>query len=96
MFLGRGKRINTLLLESFSLSVFNDEKSKFFFSFFLLDIFFFYVSNVIPFPSFPSEHSLSLPPLLPNPPIPIPSPGIPLYWGEPSQDKGPLLPLMTN
>jgi hypothetical protein len=32
------------------------------FSFFLLDIFFIYVSNVIPFPSFPSENSLSPPP----------------------------------
>jgi hypothetical protein len=36
-------------------------------------------------------------PLLPNPPTPIPGPGIPLYWGiEPLQDQGPLLPLMTN
>ena len=36
-------------------------------------------------------------PLLPNPPTPIPGPGIPLYWGiEPSQDQGLLLPLMTD
>jgi hypothetical protein len=35
--------------------------------------------------------------LLPNPPTPIPGPGIPLYCGiEPSQDQGPLLPLMTD
>jgi hypothetical protein len=36
-------------------------------------------------------------PLLPNPPTPIPGPAIPLYWSiDPSQDVGPLLPLMTN
>ena len=36
-------------------------------------------------------------PLLPNPPNPIPGPGIHLYWGkEPSQDQEPLLPLMPN
>ena len=36
-------------------------------------------------------------PLLPNPLTPIPGPGVPLYWGiEPSQDQGPVLPLMTN
>ena len=29
---------------------------------FLLDIFFIYISNVIPFPSFPSENPLSPPP----------------------------------
>jgi hypothetical protein len=32
---------------------------------FLLDIFFIYLSNVIPFPGFPSENSLS------NPPMPL-------------------------
>ena len=43
----------------------------------------------IPYPS--PQH------LLPNPPTPIPGPGIPLYWGiEPSQDLGPLLSLMTD
>jgi hypothetical protein len=36
-------------------------------------------------------------PLLTNPPTPIPGPGIPLYWGiEPSQEQGPLHPLMTD
>jgi hypothetical protein len=48
---------------------------------FLLDIFFIYISNVIPFPSFPSENPL------PPPPSPcsathsllLPGPGIPLY-----------------
>jgi hypothetical protein len=66
---------------------------------FLTDIFFIYISNVIPFPSFPSENSH---PLLP-PPVHqlthslLPGPGTPLYWGiEPSQDQGLLLPLMTN
>jgi hypothetical protein len=33
-------------------------------TFFLLDIFFIYISNVIPFLSFPSENPLSSPPLL--------------------------------
>jgi hypothetical protein len=39
---------------------------------FLLDIFFIYISNVVPFPSFPSEKSpiLSPIPLLPDPPTP--------------------------
>jgi hypothetical protein len=55
----------------------------------------------MPFPSFPSENAVSPPPipLFTNPltPIPSPGPGIPLYWGiEPSQDQGPLLPLMSN
>jgi hypothetical protein len=41
-------------------------------------------------------YPLSSPPS-PNPPTPIPDPGIPLYWGiEPSQDQGPLLPLMAD
>jgi hypothetical protein len=47
---------------------------------FLLDIFFIYISNIIPFPGFPSENPLSLPfspcsptysPLLPWPSIPL-------------------------
>ena len=69
---------------------------KFILILFLLAIFFIYISNVIPFHSFPSKNPLP-PPLLPNAPTPIPGPGIPLHWGiEPSQDQGPLLPLMTN
>jgi hypothetical protein len=67
--------------------------------FFLLDIFFIYISNVIPFPGFPSENPLSPspPPCSPTHPLPLPGPGIPLYWGiEPLQDQGPLLPLMTD
>jgi hypothetical protein len=63
-----------------------------------LDIFFIYISNVIPFPSFPSENPLFPPlsPCSPTHPLLISGPGIPLYWGtEPSQDQG-LLPLMTD
>jgi hypothetical protein len=66
----------------------------------LLDIFFIYISSFIHFPSSLSEKSSIPPPHsppLPNPTTPIPGPGIPLYWGiEPSQDQGPLLPLMTD
>jgi hypothetical protein len=71
---------------------------SFFFKSFLLDIFFIYISNVIPFPSFFSENSLSPPhPWSPTHPLLFPGPGIPLYWGiEPSQDQGPLLPLMSD
>jgi hypothetical protein len=46
---------------------------------FLLDIFFIYISNVIPFPIFLPENLLSSLPLLPNPPTPLLGPGIPLY-----------------
>jgi hypothetical protein len=36
-------------------------------------------------------------PLLTNPSTSLPGLGIPLHWGiEPSQDQGPLLPLMTD
>jgi hypothetical protein len=59
--------------------------------FFLLYIFFIYISNVIPFPYFPSENPpIPSPlPLLTNLPIPLPCPGIPLHWGiEPHRDKG--------
>jgi hypothetical protein len=51
-----------------------------------------------PFLDSPPKIPYLLPqPLLPNPPTPIPGPGIPLYWGiEPSQDQGPLLQLMTD
>jgi hypothetical protein len=40
-----------------------------------------------------SSHS----PCSPTHPLPLSGPGIPLHWGiEPSQDQGPLLPLMTE
>ena len=60
---------------------------------FLFDIFFIYISNVIPFPGFPSENPLYF--LLYS--LLLPGPGSPLYWGiEPSQDQGLLLPSMTD
>jgi hypothetical protein len=61
--------------------------------------YFIYITNVMPFPNFPSENpvSLSFSPCLPTHPLLLPGPGNPLYWSiEPSQDQGPLLPLMTN
>jgi hypothetical protein len=71
--------------------------------FYFLDIFFTYISNIIPFPV-PPEAPYSIPspcffeavpspthPLLPNCPL------IPLHWDiEPSQDQGLLLPLVPN
>ena len=66
---------------------------------FLLDILFICISKVIPFPGFPSENSLSHLPshCLLTHPLPLPCPGIPLHWDiEPSQDQGPLLPLMPD
>jgi hypothetical protein len=68
--------------------------------FLLLDIFFIYISNVIPFLGFPSENLLSPP--LPSPcsrihPLLLSCPGIPLHWGiKPSQDQRSLLSLMTD
>jgi hypothetical protein len=49
----------------------------------LLDIFFIYISNVIPSPGFPSEKLLSHPhsPCSPTNPLLLPCSGIPLYWG---------------
>ena len=66
---------------------------------YVLDIFFIYISNVIQFPDFPFENSLSHSnfPCSPTYPLLLPCLGIPLHWGiEPSQDQGPLLPLMSN
>lgn len=65
----------------------------------LLDIYFIYISNVVPFPCFPPPET----PLFP-PPAHAHQPThtcflavITLHWGfEPTQDHGPLLPLMTN
>jgi hypothetical protein len=59
----------------------------------------FTVQILIPSPSFPSENPLSHPtsPCSPTHPLSLPCPAIPLHWGiEPSQDQGPLLPLMSN
>ena len=69
------------------------------FSYFLLDIFFIYISNVILFPGFPSENPLSHPPLACSLThlLLLPCPGIPLHWGiDPSQDQEPLLSLMSQ
>ena len=63
----------------------------------LLDIFF--ISNVKPFPGFPSKNPLCHPPFpcSPNHSLLLLCLGIPLHWGiEPSQDQGPLLPFMPN
>jgi len=59
---------NTLVLSSI----------QFLFSFLSLDIFFIYISNVIPFPSFPSTNPLSLPPSPPHFYEGAPSPTHPL------------------
>jgi hypothetical protein len=69
----------------------------------LLNILFIYISNIIPFPGFPSANTLFHPlsPCFyedaPAPTNPPQRPGIPLHWGiKPSQDEGPLLPLMPD
>jgi hypothetical protein len=66
---------------------------------FLLDFFYLHFKCCPHFLFSPSEN-----PLFPLPshcsttnPLLLPGPGIPLYWStEPSQNQGPLLPLMTN
>jgi hypothetical protein len=64
----------------------------FFFKYIFLDIFFIYISNVIPI----VPYTLPLP-CSPTHTLLIPGPGIPLYWGiESSQDQGPLLPMMAD
>jgi hypothetical protein len=65
----------------------------------LLDIFFIYILNVVPFPGFPSENSLSPPQLPASQPTHscFLALAFPLHWGiEPSQYQGPLLPFMIN
>jgi hypothetical protein len=60
---------------------------------------FIYISNVIPFPGFPSENPLPHPPSLCSPthPLLLAYSVIPLHWGiEPSQNQEPHLPLMSN
>jgi hypothetical protein len=66
---------------------------------FLLDIFFIYISNAIPFPCLPSKTPLSHcpSPCSPTLPLLLPCPGISLHWVmEPSQDQGILLSLMSD
>jgi hypothetical protein len=67
-----------------------------------LGIFFVYISNVIPFPSFHSANPYPIPPypasmrVLPHP-LPPHCSRIPLYWSiKPSQDHGLPLPLMSD
>ncbi len=59
------------LMNSSSIALYNSLRaSRMFYEFlFLLDIFFIYISNVIPFPGFPSEN-----PLLLDPPPPAQQP----------------------
>jgi hypothetical protein len=65
------------------------------FPFLLLDTFFTYISNVIPFPGFPSENPYPLPLHTAHQPHPPLLPGIPLHWGiKLSQDQR--FPLMHN
>ena len=66
-----------------------------------MDILFIYISNLISFPGFPSRNPPSHTPSLcfyESAPLPTnPLPGIPLHWDmDPSQDQGPLFPLMSN
>jgi hypothetical protein len=71
-----------------------------FFSF-LVDIFFIYLSNIIPFSGIPFgktsfPYSLALY-LLTNPPIPTSWLCISPHWGiKPSQDQGPFFPLISD
>ena len=70
------------IVEILVFCLFVDWLVGFFFLYFLLDIFSIYISNVIPFPSFPYKNSLypSLSPCSSTHPLLLPSPGIPLYW----------------
>jgi hypothetical protein len=63
----------------------------------LLDIFFIHITNAIPFPGSPCENPLFplYTPCSPTHPLLLPGLGIPLHWVMPSQDQGPLLPLMS-
>jgi hypothetical protein len=54
--------------------------SLFLFKIFLLDIFFIYISNVIPFPGFLSKKAPPPSPCSPTHPLLIPGPGIPPNW----------------
>jgi hypothetical protein len=59
-----------------------DHENNSFLNIFLLDIFFIYISNVIPFPSFPSKNPLYFPvsPCSPTHPLPFPVLAVP-YTG---------------
>ena len=67
--------------------------------FFLIRYFLYLHFKCYPLSWFPLRKSsiLSPTPCLPTNPLLLPGPGIPLHWGiEPSQDQGPLLPLMLG
>ena len=79
-----------IVLDSAYLCIINNIFKNFIY---LFDIFFIYISHIIPFPGSPSENSLSYPPFPCSTThlLLLPGPGIPLYWGiEPSQDQGSL------
>jgi len=91
-----------ILLVSYCPS--SSSSSMIFISFFI-GYFLIYISNVIPFPSFPSINPYAFPPspcLYEGTPLPTqsflpPHPDMSLHWGiEPWQNQGPLLPLMPN
>jgi hypothetical protein len=54
---------------------------------FLLDIFFIYISNVIPVPGLPSEnsHPIHLSPCSPTQPLLLSCPGASLHWKQPNK-----------
>jgi hypothetical protein len=59
---------------------FSSEEKKISATLFLKDIFFIYIPNVIPIPSFPPPKiPYTIPPSSAPQPTPIPGPGIPLY-----------------
>ena len=72
--------------------------------FFLYCIFCLFIPQMLPpiwpLPRHPTPFPLPLPPRGCSPsthPLPSPCPGIPLHWGiEPSQEQGPLLPLISS
>jgi hypothetical protein len=72
-------------------------KFKFYFlafSFFLLDIFFIYISNFKCYPKVP--YALPLP-CSSTHPLPLLGPGVPLYWTyKVCNTKGPLFPMMAR
>jgi hypothetical protein len=96
---------NKLFPPTLSITTTPPFHTKFLYYYFLLDISSIYISNAIYFPEFPSSKSLSCPlsPCFyegvppPTHPLPPLCPGILTHWGiEPSQEQGPLLPLMPN
>jgi hypothetical protein len=107
LFLSKGNAENIFYAIYWYVFPYHNSSEIFFLHFFylfiylfiyLLDIFFIYISNVIPSPGLPSEKPLSHPssPCSPTQPLSFPCPGIPLQWGiKSSQDKGSVLPLMS-